>query len=55
MGNWVNWLLVIGGIIFVIVELALGAMTGFDLALVGASTTRLRKTRSTSYPPTPAW
>ena len=37
MSNWVNWLLVIGGIIFVIVELALGALTGFDLALVGAS------------------
>jgi membrane protein implicated in regulation of membrane protease activity len=37
VGNWVNWLLVIGGIIFVIVELALGALTGFDLALVGAS------------------
>lgn len=37
MGNWVNWLLVIGGILCVIVELALGAMTGFDLALVGGS------------------
>ncbi|HUE56561.1 MAG TPA: NfeD family protein [Candidatus Udaeobacter sp.] len=37
MGNWVNWLLVIGGIIFVIIELVLGALTGFDLALVGAS------------------
>lgn len=37
MSNWVNWLLVIGGIIFVIIELALGALTGFDLALVGAS------------------
>jgi membrane protein implicated in regulation of membrane protease activity len=37
VSNWVNWLLVIGGIIFVIVELALGALTGFDLALVGAS------------------
>lgn len=37
MGNWVNWLLVIAGIICVIVELALGALTGFDLALVGAS------------------
>jgi len=37
VGNWVNWLLVIVGIIFVIVELALGALTGFDLALVGAS------------------
>ncbi len=37
MGNWVNWLLVIGGIVCVIVELALGAMTGFDLALIGGS------------------
>ena len=35
MGNWVNWLLVIVGIVCVIVELALGALTGFDLALVG--------------------
>ena len=34
-----NWLLVIGGIICVIVELALGVVTGFDLALVGASLT----------------
>jgi membrane protein implicated in regulation of membrane protease activity len=37
VGMWVNWLLVIGGIVCVIVELALGAMTGFDLALVGGS------------------
>ncbi len=37
MGNWVNWLLVIGGIVCVIVELALGAATGFDLALIGGS------------------
>jgi membrane protein implicated in regulation of membrane protease activity len=37
VGNWVNWLLVIGGVICVIIELAMGAMTGFDLALVGAS------------------
>lgn len=37
MGNWVNWLLVIGGIVCVIIELALGALTGFDLALVGGS------------------
>ena len=37
MGNWVNWLLVIAGIVCVIIELALGALTGFDLALVGAS------------------
>ena len=37
MSNWVNWLLVIGGIVCVIIELALGALTGFDLALLGAS------------------
>ena len=37
MGNWVNWSLVIAGIICVIIELAMGAMTGFDLALVGAA------------------
>src|SRR6266705_3312066 len=37
VGNWVNWLLVIAGIICVIIELALGALTGFDLALIGAS------------------
>jgi len=35
--NWVNWSLVIAGIICVIIELAMGAMTGFDLALVGAA------------------
>ncbi len=39
MGNWVNWLLVIGGLICVILELALGALTGLDLALVGGSLT----------------
>jgi hypothetical protein len=39
VGNWVNWLLVIGGIVCVIVELVLGAMTGFDLALIGGSLT----------------
>lgn len=39
MGNWINWLLVIVGIVCVIVELALGALTGFDLALVGGSLT----------------
>lgn len=37
MGNWVNWLLLIGGIVCVIAELALGALTGFDLALIGGS------------------
>ncbi|HKW57087.1 MAG TPA: NfeD family protein [Candidatus Acidoferrum sp.] len=37
MSNWVNWLLVIGGILCVILELALGALTGFDMALVGGS------------------
>ena len=39
MGNWVNWLLVIGGLVCVIIELALGALTGLDLALVGGSLT----------------
>jgi membrane protein implicated in regulation of membrane protease activity len=37
VGNWVNWLLVIVGIVCVIIELALGALTGLDLALVGGS------------------
>lgn len=37
MGNWVNWLLVIAGVLCIAAELALGASTGFDLALVGAS------------------
>ncbi len=37
MGNSVSWLLVILGVISVIAELALGVITGFDLALVGAS------------------
>jgi len=37
VGNWVNWLLVIVGIICVIIELSLGALTGFDMALVGGS------------------
>jgi membrane protein implicated in regulation of membrane protease activity len=37
VGNWVNWLLVIVGVLCVAAELALGVLTGFDLALVGAS------------------
>jgi membrane protein implicated in regulation of membrane protease activity len=37
LSNWVNWFLVIGGVVCVIIELALGALTGFDLALVGGS------------------
>jgi membrane protein implicated in regulation of membrane protease activity len=37
VGDWVNWFLVIGGILCVIVELALGAVTGFDMALIGGS------------------
>ena len=37
MGLWVNWVLVIVGIVCVIAELAMGAVTGFDLALVGGS------------------
>ena len=39
MGNWINWFLVIGGIVCVIAELSLGAITGFDLALIGGSLT----------------
>ncbi len=39
MGDWLNWMLVIGGILCVIVELALGAVTGFDMALIGGSMT----------------
>jgi membrane protein implicated in regulation of membrane protease activity len=39
VANWVNWLLIIGGLICVIIELALGALTGLDLALVGGSLT----------------
>jgi membrane protein implicated in regulation of membrane protease activity len=37
VGNSLNWLLVILGVICVIAELALGVITGFDLALIGAS------------------
>jgi membrane protein implicated in regulation of membrane protease activity len=37
VGNWVNWLLVIAGVLCAAAELAMGAVTGFDLALVGAS------------------
>jgi membrane protein implicated in regulation of membrane protease activity len=37
MRNWVNWLLVGTGGILIIAEVILGAITGFDLALVGAS------------------
>ncbi|MGA2300313.1 MAG: NfeD family protein [Candidatus Acidiferrum sp.] len=37
MGTWVSWILIIGGVVCVIAELALGAITGFDLALIGGS------------------
>lgn len=37
MGNTTNWLLLIIGMLCVIAELVLGAITGFDLALVGSS------------------
>jgi membrane protein implicated in regulation of membrane protease activity len=37
VSNWINWMLVIGGVLCVIVELAMGALTGFDLALIGGS------------------
>lgn len=39
MGNWISWMLVIAGVLCVIVELAMGALTGFDLALIGGSLT----------------
>jgi membrane protein implicated in regulation of membrane protease activity len=35
--NWVNWALILGGIVAVIAEVLLGAVTGFDLALIGVS------------------
>jgi len=35
--NWVNWTLVILGVVSIIAELLLGAITGFDLALIGAA------------------
>lgn len=37
MRNWVNWTLVILGVISIIAEVLLGAVTGFDLALIGGS------------------
>jgi membrane protein implicated in regulation of membrane protease activity len=37
VGNWVNWLLLIGGGICILAELMLGAATGFDLALLGGA------------------
>lgn len=37
MRNWVNWMLVILGVVSIIAELVLGAITGFDLALIGIS------------------
>ena len=37
VSNWVNWLVIIVGLVCVTIELALGVLTGFDLALVGAS------------------
>jgi membrane protein implicated in regulation of membrane protease activity len=35
--QWVNWSLVIGGVLLVVLEVALGTITGFDLALLGVS------------------
>jgi membrane protein implicated in regulation of membrane protease activity len=37
LSAWVNWLLIIAGVVCVILELAMGALTGFDLALIGTS------------------
>lgn len=39
MRNIVNWLLVAAGGILIVAELILGAVTGFDLALLGISLT----------------
>ncbi len=37
MKNWLNWLLIITGGVLIIAELILGALTGFDLALLGVA------------------
>ena len=37
MGNTANWLLIIAGTICIIAEVAMGAATGLDLALIGVS------------------
>lgn len=37
MNNSVNWMLVIVGALAIVGEVILGAVTGFDLALIGAS------------------
>jgi membrane protein implicated in regulation of membrane protease activity len=37
VSTWVSWILIIGGVVCVIAELALGAITGFDLALIGGA------------------
>jgi membrane protein implicated in regulation of membrane protease activity len=37
VGNLTSWMLLIIGVLCVIAELVLGAVTGFDLALVGGS------------------
>ncbi len=37
MRNFFNWMLIAGGFVMIIVELILGAATGFDFALIGVS------------------
>jgi membrane protein implicated in regulation of membrane protease activity len=37
VNNWVNWTLVILGVAAIAVEVLLGAVTGFDLALLGGA------------------
>ena len=37
MRNFFNWMLIAAGFVMVIVELILGAATGFDFALIGVS------------------
>ncbi|MGH9784384.1 MAG: NfeD family protein [Terriglobia bacterium] len=36
-GNWASWILVVVGGLMILVEVVLGAATGFDFALVGLS------------------
>lgn len=37
MSSGVNWLLVVGGAILILIEVLLGAATGFDFLLIGAA------------------
>ena len=37
MGNGWNWVLVVGGALLILVEVALGGFAGFDLVLIGSA------------------